>query len=312
MSGYKYSPIALEREREEKLRLLGDIGDARARLSGLATKIRETLGRTPEGIRATFNKEVESGLGWLREVDQQKMGELGMEIPVDRLRTTLSVLNGALRNGQAILDSLIVSFTQKADAMETALIAKLSTLESNYYGCQQSLKIWFGPDVIGDCEKSLRNAKQLHESRQLRELERCLEGIEWMLTSKAREAQELAHKHQKRLYVLKALRQVCKEMGFEESEPRYEGGSRRGHITYEVDTLDQGKIRFFLSLDGISTHSGITEDRCLDEFDKVSHFLEEEFGIKTKFRYEGEKPDEKLLHKGEMGLPEGAYLERTA
>ena len=67
MSGYKRSAIALEMEREEKLRLLGNISDVRRKLDWLAAKISETLEKTPEGIKTTFGREVKEALVWLRD-----------------------------------------------------------------------------------------------------------------------------------------------------------------------------------------------------------------------------------------------------
>jgi vacuolar-type H+-ATPase subunit I/STV1 len=311
MSGYKYSEVILERERETKLKLLSNIDDVKRRLSWLAGKISETLERTPEGIKATFDREVKESIIWLSDEGQRRRGAYDVGTDISTLRSELASLNALAERGQRTLNALTISFTKKADALEKTLFSTLSQIEGMYYSCKELLETWFGQDTISECEKSLGKARQLLEKRQLSELGKYLEDIERTLSSRIQEAQELEYKHQKRLYVLKALRQVCKEMGFEESEPKYEREGKKNRIVYEVDTMDQGRIRFFLSLEGISTHSGIAEDRCLDEFDKLSHFLEQEFGVKTKFRLEGEKPDEKLMHKGEIDLPEGTHIERT-
>jgi flagellar biosynthesis/type III secretory pathway chaperone len=312
MSGRKRSTVVLERDREEKIRLISEIGNEKGRLAGFVAKVEDLLQRTPEGVRKTFGKEVSEALEWLRDAGHQETGRLTVDSGISTLRSAQSRLNGLADKGVAMLDILTVSFTQKADAMEKALTSRLSQLEGIYAGGKALLETWATRDSLKECENALNVARQYLKERRLQELGQYLENTRKRLDAMNQEARELEHKHQKRNYILKSLRQVCYDMGFKESEPYYEKQNKKNPIVYEVDTHDQGKIRFFLSLDGISTDSEIMEDRCLDEFDKLSRHLEEEFGVKTRFQVEGEKPDERLIHKGEIDQPEGSYKEKSA
>jgi len=311
MSDYKYSTYSLQKEKEDKLRLLGDISAVRQVLSGLANKLSEVLNNAQDGVKATFSKEVKEAADWLKKIGPQLTEDVDMNTATDRLRTILSASNNLMVDGRKILGILVMSFTEKADALEKELISKLSQLESTYYGGKKMLETWFEHETIGEIDNYIKQAGIFLRERQLTELGKILESADRLINSRINDAQEMERKHQKRLYVLKALRQVCKEMGFAESEPRYEKEDKRNRIVYEVDTLDQGNIRFFISLDSISANSAIPKNNCLEEFDKVSQFLEDEFGVKTKFMVEGARPDEKRIHKGEIDLPYGASQEKA-
>lgn len=312
MSGYKYSTVDLEKQREEQIRLLSNVKQANRALDWLAARITEHLEKTSEGIKTTFDKEMKEATLWLRDREEHRREVYDMKTELPTLRSAVSSVSALIDRGHEILNTLALDLTKRADALGKTLISKLSRLEGLYYAQNELLRTWFGQDTSGEFQRSFDKAKQLLEKKRLSELSKYLEQIETALGSRIQEAQDLEHKHQKRLYVLKALRQVCREMGFEESEPEYEREGKRNRIIYEVDTLDQGKIRFFLSLDSITTNSGIAEDRCLDEFDKLSCHLQDEFGVKTRFRRQGEGPDGKLIRKGELDLPEGTQMEKTA
>lgn len=311
MSGLKKSTVELKKEKEEKLKLLANIAEATGRLSGLATMIRETLNKTPLGVRETFEKEVKDALTWLKEIEHSKTADLSIETATGNIVKALSQFNTMFSRGQNVSDILIVSFTQKANAIERGLVSQFSQLKSTYYGCKELLDTWFEMDEISKCENSLNDIEGLLNQKKYNEVGKAMARVKNTLDFRLQEARELEYKHQKRLYVLKALRQKFKEWGFEETKPRYEQEGKRKRLVYDVDALDGRKIRFFLSLDGISTRSAIVEDRCLDEFDKLSYSLDEEFGIKTRFRVEGEKPDEKRIAKGEIDIPEGNHMEKS-
>lgn len=93
--------------------------------------------------------------------------------------------------------------------------------------------------------------------------------------------------HQRRLYVIQGLREVCASLGFREmDEPHYKDKDNAySHVTQNFDTLNLGTITFQVALEGnIESSSGITVDKCDDEFSKVSELLKEQFGIETAFK----------------------------
>lgn len=312
MSGYKYSQVKLKREKQEKMNLINSIQSVLRKLKGLAAAINDTLNQTREGIKQTFARDVNKAGEWINEAKSLNQ-KVTMDMTVETLKTRLSSTNSAVKRGETIWETLVNSFTQKADALEKKLTSKLSQVQGMYSGNKELLQTWIQQDVLQENESILKKARQLLQQGQLKELEKQVEMAEKKIRTAVEEAQEIGQKHEKRLYVLKALRQVCVDMEFDEGKPRYrEEGNKKSSIIYEVDTLDQGKVKFFLSLDRIETCSQISDEKCINEFDKVSKCLEKKFGVETKFRTEDDKPDEKLIQKDEIDLPEDNPLERPA
>ncbi|MFQ6054633.1 MAG: HEAT repeat domain-containing protein [Methanosarcinales archaeon] len=190
MSGYKYSEFALEREREEKMRLLEDLKNAKSQINGL-------LEKAHEGIKSTFIKEIENANIWLRKCES-----------IEEQKIALSDLKSLSKEGEATLSTLIETFTQKADKMEKTLNYKLSHLEGLYSGNKTLLDTWFGKEDLIKWENALKEAKHYLETKSIGDLNECLETTEILLKNNINQAQENEYKHQKRLYVLKALRQV--------------------------------------------------------------------------------------------------------
>ncbi|HOF89698.1 MAG TPA: hypothetical protein PLZ36_16575, partial [Armatimonadota bacterium] len=139
------------------------------------------------------------------------------------------------------------------------------------------------------------------------ELEALLKALRAELTEKTAAADAREAQQQHRLYLLKALRQVCAEMGFEETAPpRYaREGDRGSDILLTVDTIARGQIAFTVALDGIRTDSGLTDRECPQDFQQISQFLDEEFGIETAFHLENGEPLPVLKARGEKDEPTG-------
>ena len=100
-------------------------------------------------------------------------------------------------------------------------------------------------------------------------------------------------------------------MGFEEVGYSIEGRGKSNRIIYTIDTFSQGKIKFSLSLDSIDADSGIVDNHCMSEFDKVSESLQNNFGIQTQFKRVSESGPDKLIRKGEKDEPDGVMLENS-
>jgi len=122
-----------------------------------------------------------------------------------------------------------------------------------------------------------------------------------ILNAKITEAKELDEKDSKRKYVLESLKKVCNSMGFEEVGTSIEGKGKSNRIVYTVDTFSQGKIKFCLSLDSIDADSGIVDNHCMSEFDKVSESLQKNFGVQTKFQRIHEQTGPMKIRQGERG-----------
>lgn len=93
--------------------------------------------------------------------------------------------------------------------------------------------------------------------------------------------------HQKRLYVIKSLREVCASLGFHEmDEPHYaEKDNPYSLVVQTFDTLNLGTITFTVALEGkLESSSRISIDHCDEEFSKFSELLKEQFGIETSLK----------------------------
>ena len=90
-------------------------------------------------------------------------------------------------------------------------------------------------------------------------------------------------------------------MGFDEVGHLVEGTGKSNRIIYTIDTFSQGKIKFCLSLDSIDADSGIVDNHCMSEFDKVSESLQKNFGVQTQFKRVHEQTVPIKIRQGERG-----------
>ena len=115
--------------------------------------------------------------------------------------------------------------------------------------------------------------------------------------------------HQKRLYVIKSLREVCASLGFQEmEEPHYaEKDNPYSPVVQNFDTLNLGAITFTVALEGrLESSSCISVDNCDEEFSKFSDILKSQFGIETSLkRIEGGEPIKKYKTAKDLPKSEG-------
>jgi hypothetical protein len=305
MSGRKYSDFQLRREREQKLRLVQGTAHSYAEAQALVGRITATLGSASDGLRSTFPHETKKANEWLQNLRLGKLRGYDTESDLSRLREAKTRLDRIVTSGREIQTTLLVAFTQKADVIGKRLAKHLAETEQLYLHHEALLRLWFGEPQTKAWSETLQAARHLSDNEQYPEAERIITALRQQFTDKGVYAETQENKHQKRLYLLKAIRQVCADMGFKEmSPPRYEYEEDRGsRIVLKVDTLDRGHIEFMLSLDSISSWSELSEGRCFEEFGQLSQFLESEFGIQTQFKMADCAPVPKLKQKGELHLP---------
>jgi hypothetical protein len=176
-------------------------------------------------------------------------------------------------------------------------IDKLSAIFSQYEEEKELLKPWFDDEMKG-FDKKFADFKIVLRQGKYEDLNRSLSDMQKHLNVKINEAKELDEKEQKRQYVLESLKKVCTSMGFDEVETKNEGNGKSSRIVYTIDTFSQGKIKFCLSLDSIDADSGIVDNHCMSEFDKVSESLQKNFGVQTKFKRIHEETGPKKMRTG--------------
>jgi hypothetical protein len=176
-------------------------------------------------------------------------------------------------------------------------VDKLSAIFSQYEQEKELLQPWFDDEMKG-FDKKFDDLKIVLRQGKYEDLTRSLSDMQKTLGVKINEAKELDEKEQKRQYVLESLKKVCTSMGFDEVETKNEGKGKSSRIVYTIDTFSQGKIKFCLSLDSIDADSGIVDNHCMSEFDKVSDSLQKNFGVQTKFKRIHEETGPKKMRTG--------------
>ena len=179
-------------------------------------------------------------------------------------------------------------------------VNKFSTVFNQYEQEKELLKPWFEEDMRV-IDKKFEDSKVFLKQGKYNDLARNLTEMQKNLDVKINEAKELDEKDQKRKYVLESLKKVCNSMGFEEVGHSVEGTGKSNRIIYTIDTFSQGKIKFSLSLDSINADSGIVDNHCMSEFDKVSESLQKNFGVQTKFKRIHEQTGPIKIRLGERG-----------
>lgn len=314
MSGYKHSDFRIEQERARRLELVQQITAAQGEIESLKERITGLLASASPGLKASFGAEVQQAQQWLLQTATTSQKEPDIQSSARVLESQLSNLQSIAQHGQTVLKALVIAFTQKAGERARTCAERLAQCESLYLTKRKLLELWFKQPSISQLDATLKQARTLLEKDNYRQLEEILTYFEKEISEKSQLAEQQEDRHQKRLYLLKALRQVCKEMGFEEVyPPRYEREGERGsRILFMVDTINRGKIEFAISLDGIRSNSEIDPGHCFEDFDQISDYLNNEFGIQTKFELESGEPRPKLKQRGEKDLPYGRGKEAQA
>jgi chromosome segregation ATPase len=120
----------------------------------------------------------------------------------------------------------------------------------------------------------------------------------------------LLEAHERRLYTLRGLRDVCRQLGFKEIDgPRYESGDTnpQSPILFKIDTLGRGTVLFKLGMDQkIETDSAIEHGRCATEFAKLSDQLAAAYGVQARFTELQEDGGPIRKERGSRDLPDDA------
>lgn len=304
MSGYKYSYFRIEATKVRRMEFISKIGDERKKITSLMKRLQKELDITPDGLKKTFAPLTSQVEDWIQRGENRISVKISEEGDVPYLKNTLGRYTDMVDEGQKLMEKTLETFTVHADRMEKDLLMRLSRLESDFGGQEKVIEAWLPAGAVR-IRKLLDKIPPAIQEKNFRLAEAHMTEARLIFNESAKKSQELEMKHQKRLYLLKSLRQVCSEMGFKETKaPDYQDKEDKTKpIEFEVDTMDQGKITFYLSLDGIRTFSEIMDGKCISEFDQLSQYLEEEFGVKTKFAHEEDKPDNILAAKGELEIP---------
>ncbi|MCP4696776.1 MAG: hypothetical protein GY862_07995 [Gammaproteobacteria bacterium] len=304
MSGVKYSEIQLQRERQEKLDAIRRLESLNAEMQAVSAQVTERVEKLSPGLRETFAAEVRAAQQWGGRND--KMPVYNTESRLEEISRTVTTWESACKKGQSALENLHLATTRKADELGRELSRQLAAVNRQLLESERVLELWCGETAVAAWRQAVSQAEELQRNEQYHKVRDLLQKTQNELKQKCPWAAAQEEKHQRRIYLLKALRQVSADLGFNEQEaPRFETqGDRGSRILFTADTRDRGMINFYLTLDGLSSYSEMGDDRCPVEFGELSQQLETEFGIHTQFRPQDGSAKPKLRRKGEKDLPE--------
>jgi hypothetical protein len=308
MSGLKYSRIEIERERRARREAMNKIRILKATIEALKEKIRTILAEIPVGAKESFKEEVQKTQSWLLK----DIATPSEELSSSQLNAIATQLQRTNEEGKRLLDSLIeVKEVRRSEKMR-ALSGQFEKIIVDLKAVESLLNKW-RPNEFRNLQEFAQELSAQLEQENFTKVEAGLIQLEDTLERVKKEATELETQDSQRWYVLNALREVCKEIGWKEiEEPHLEDSNDpASRLIYKVDTYFAGTNIFYLTLEGIEVNSAISsKDRlCFKEFDNLSERLKR-FGIKTKFERVAADEEPKLIRKGEMDLPDEA-VERS-
>jgi hypothetical protein len=312
MSGKKYTQVQLQRERQEKLDLLQSLQSLLAECTALRKQLEDQVNGMSEGLRSTFNAEVAASRQWLHGTTL--VDTYSMDHRLDDLRQAQRRQEQITNAGRTCLKNLQLALTQKADAIGRAVAEQRVTVTQFLLQYGEVLRLWYGAEAVAAWESKLEQAAQWLDTDHYHEAEGQLSALHSELQAKASQATNWEAQHQRRLYLLKALRQVAADLHFTEiTQPSFEKSGERGsRIVFSVDTHDRGRIDFHLTLDGLGSFSEMADNQCPVEFGTLSKQLDERFGIHTQFRPVTGESTPELRRKGEKERPDDGAQQTAA
>jgi NTP pyrophosphatase (non-canonical NTP hydrolase) len=310
MSGRKYSRVRFDATHERKAQLLSRIDAQRRAVEGIREQVRSALQDASTGLQEYFSAESKRARLWMESVEAMHATSQSPNLSssVNSLSNQISRQQKILDEGETIHQQLEEAFLRKAGALRNEGARQVFAAESALERARSLIVAWFGSETVEALDASVQELHRHLEQDRLAEVSMLANSLRADVEEQLQKAVAAEEKYHRRIHVLKALRQVCAEMGFEETgPPRAESlGDRGSPIRLTVDTFNRGQVTFVLSLDAIGADSCISDSHCFEEFSELSRQMSEAFGVVTKFQMaDGTEPPE-LRRKGEIDEPSGA------
>ncbi|MGH8550648.1 MAG: hypothetical protein ACRERU_19005 [Methylococcales bacterium] len=313
MSGNKYTEVQFKREQEEKLKLLQSLQGLRAECMELRKQLDEKVNDMSDGLRATFNTEVAASRQWLSKKETTPPDTYSMGHSLDGLHHAQRRQEQINSDGRTCLKKFQLALTEKAGAIGRAIAEQQVTVNQTLLQNSEVLQLWYGQEAVAAWKSRLEQADQSAHTEHYPEAEAQLSALHSEVQAKVTQATEQETQHQRRLYLLTALRQVTADLHFTEiTEPNFEKPGERGsRIVFSVDTHDRGRIDFHLTMEGLGSFSAMGDNQCPVEFGTLSKQLNDQYGIQTRFRPATGEPAPELRRKGEKELPDDGAQRTT-
>ncbi|MBM4354112.1 MAG: hypothetical protein FJ109_10015 [Deltaproteobacteria bacterium] len=304
---------ALTRDLEDACRVveqreqLDRLGMLRRELERQEVAVRNLLESTSAGLRETFSEAVRQAEGCLAAIVDARRGvaTVGGDARMDAITSACAALEARVKESAEVVAAVRRTLVEESAQMRGRLSPILSSLDSDLAQWEERLGHWKGREWIDGLGRRLSELRASLEADRLGTVESQVQSARGELDAALDHASGQELKHQRRVQLLNALRQVCAEFGFAEvAQPRHEEGrGRQGRIVFSVNTFNRGLITFHLSLDTIEAEAGILASHCMDDFDKLSRMLDEKFGVRTKFKVVEGDPGPVIVRKGELEEP---------
>ena len=302
MGGRRYSQLLLERERAEKLQVIQQITAMQGTIDGYRQELEEVLTTSTAGIRETFGDQVEPATSWVQSSEELLGQTAEVDRPLAELKKIQKKCSAVAAAGQKFVKDLSVSFTKVGDQMARKLASRLVHIRTLIAAHRTECGRWFA-EQVSRWPSLMQIATSQFEQENYAAATQTLDSIEAEVGELTRRSDEVAARQQTRLYLLKAVRQVCCNLGMRETAPpRYErSDDATSRILFNVASPDRGEIAFVLSFDGI--HTEAQPGRCLNDLNKLSSFLSAQYGIGTSFQERSEGTDPESRHAKARALP---------
>ena len=311
MSGVKCSSIELEREQKARQDALRKIEGLAGVSVGLRQQALAMIAALPDGVRQSFVSDLSKAEQMLTE-RQPVYRKNQSSAELSQVASQIERINEIQRNALQMLTDIRES---KRDAKAREIYSRLETMQGEFCGHQSLLDKWH-PGTFNKEMSMLRSYSEKIAAGDFINVTSEMNKAQGRIANLIQKVSDLEAKDGERRFVLEALQEVIKEMGWKEVLPPTPIDPRdpASPIRYEVDTYYAGEIQFSLALDGIKSHSDISNDArgCYKEFGNISEKLKT-FGIKTAFiKTDNESDLPKLKAQGEIEFPDsGCNLQLT-
>ena len=266
--------------------------------------LNKLLEGTSPGILEFFNENVARFRTWHDEAIQYLVQcSLTDDCDLDSILQETSALQDSVEEFRESLERDILCTAPKIAA---TCQQQLNALRCEFDSNKPLLEKWLTADQLqkyGEGLDRLAKFSSLNQfnqfQSQVKPAEAAVEGI--LATTRNQE-----QAHERRIYLVSSLMQVCDDMGFRVKEkPQFTDTEDRGsQIRVVFDTGNRGDVVFLLSLDTIEVDSCISGSHCFEEFQQLSEQLKAGFGVETHFRGEAFTQPRKR-QKGELDEPTG-------
>lgn len=276
----------------------------RTAVTEACNSISEMIANASEGVCKYFHDQIEKYGDWEKETFQYlRQHSSGDSADIDAVILHVAALEHSAKSYSRDLEASLI---QESRLIAAACGRQLSELQARFETNSLLLGKWVADDQLQWQVSQLGKLTDALKLDHFNEFQDAISTAETAICNSIEKAVSQEQAHERRIYLVSSLLQVCEEMGFMVTQkPAFVDPDRRGsQIRVVFDTGNRGEVEFLLSLDSIEVDSCMSGTHCFEEFRQLSEQLRETFGVETVFRGE-EKTSPRRIRRGEMDEPTG-------